>query len=347
LGKGKFGQVLLTTRTDGTGGLLAMKVLHKKLLYNSKLRERARNERMINGQLGPHPFVVRLRYAFATERCLCLVLELAPCGELFQLVTNHDPGSFDGKTYGRKFPEQAARFYVGESLLALEFLHANRVLYRDLKPENVLIQADGHVTISDFGLSKPGVSDPLRGARSMCGTPEYLAPEILRGTHEHGLAVDWWACGALLYELLSGQPPWYTKDKKKLFDRIANAPLKVPRGLRPKLSKDGEALLRALLHKDNAVRLGTDGGATALKNHKFFAMVDFGDLLRRQIDPPFAPRAHVTGADPAAVVAWDDIVPDPDAQFHKMDIADHRFNEIFAKFEFRHKDTATSTDGPR
>ena len=316
-----------------------MKVLHKKLLYNSKLRERARNERMINGQLGAHPFVVKMRFAFVTDKCLCLVLELAPCGELFQLITNHESGSFTGKTFGRKFPEQAARFYCAESLLALEFLHENDVLYRDLKPENVLIDADGHVTISDFGLSKPGVHDPLKGARSMCGTPEYLAPEILRGTHEHGLAADWWAMGALLYELLSGQPPWYTKDRNKLFERIKTAPLKMPKGLKPKLSKDGEALLRALLHKDNAVRLGTADGAKGLKEHKFFAMVDFDALLLKQIEPPFAPKTLVSKTDvrPDENVDWDDIKPDPNVTCHKMDIPDHRFNEIFAKFEYRSK----------
>ncbi|KAH8070990.1 serine/threonine kinase [Aureococcus anophagefferens] len=329
LGRGRFGEVLLTTHV-ASGGTFAMKVLHKKLLYNSKLRERARNERMINGQLGAHPFVVKMRYAFVTPKCLCLVLELAPCGELFQLITNHDSGSFTGKTFGRKFPEQAARFYVAESLLALEFLHGNDVLYRDLKPENVLINADGHVTISDFGLSKPGVHDPLKGARSMCGTPEYLAPEILRGTHEHGLAADWWTTGCLLYELLGGQPPWYTspskdRDRKKLFERITTAPLKMPRGV-----KQGSK-------RDNAVRLGTDLGAAALKTHKFFAMVDFDALLAKQVEPPFSPRTlvsgDVVGADEA--VAWDDIQPEASATVHKMDIPDHRFNEIFAKFEYR------------
>jgi serine/threonine protein kinase len=343
LGRGRFGEVLLTTHV-ASGGTFAMKVLHKKLLYNSKLRERARNERMINGQLGAHPFVVKMRYAFVTPKCLCLVLELAPCGELFQLITNHDSGSFTGKTFGRKFPEQAARFYVAESLLALEFLHGNDVLYRDLKPENVLINADGHVTISDFGLSKPGVHDPLKGARSMCGTPEYLAPEILRGTHEHGLAADWWTTGCLLYELLGGQPPWYTspskdRDRKKLFERITTAPLKMPRGVKPRLSKDGEHLLRGLLHKDNAVRLGTDLGAAALKTHKFFAMVDFDALLAKQVEPPFSPRTLVSGDDvgPDEAVAWDDIQPEASATVHKMDIPDHRFNEIFAKFEYRSK----------
>ncbi|KAH8060531.1 serine/threonine kinase [Aureococcus anophagefferens] len=273
LGRGRFGEVLLTTHV-ASGGTFAMKVLHK-LLYNSKLR-RARNERMINGQLGAHPFVVKMRYAFVTPN------------------------------------------------------------------PSVLINADGHVTISDFGLSKPGVHDPLKGARSMCGTPEYLAPEILRGTHEHGLAADWWTTGCLLYELLGGQPPWYTspskdRDRKKLFERITTAPLKMPRGVKPRLSKDGEHLLRGLLHKDNAVRLGTDLGAAALKTHKFFAMVDFDALLAKQVEPPFSPRTLVSGDDvgPDEAVAWDDIQPEASATVHKMDIPDHRFNEIFAKFEYR------------
>ena len=131
LGKGKFGEVYLTTHQP-SGRLYALKVLHKRLLYNSKLRERARNERRINGALGPHPFIIRMQYAFATEKCLCLVLDLAPCGELFQLVKVAHPWK-NGKTKPGKFPEQAARFYVAECLLALEFLHERRVLYRDLK----------------------------------------------------------------------------------------------------------------------------------------------------------------------------------------------------------------------
>ena len=173
LGKGKFGEVYLTTHQP-SGRLYALKVLHKRLLYNSKLRERARNERRINGALGPHPFIIRMQYAFATEKCLCLVLDLAPCGELFQLVKVAHPWK-NGKTKPGKFPEQAARFYVAECLLALEFLHERRVLYRDLKPENVLIQRDGHVCISDFGLSKPGVNHPLRG-RGRCAARPSISP---------------------------------------------------------------------------------------------------------------------------------------------------------------------------
>ena len=335
LGKGKFGEVYLTTHQP-SGRLYALKVLHKRLLYNSKLRERARNERRINGALGPHPFIVRMQYAFATERCLCLVLDLAPCGELFQLVKVAHPWK-NGKTKPGKFPEQAARFYVAECLLALEFLHERRVLYRDLKPENVLIQRDGHVCISDFGLSKPGVNHPLRGARSMCGTPEYLAPEILRGTHEHGLAVDFWCLGALFYELLDGYPPWFTKDKKKLLERVArrDLELKLPRGLKPKLSKDGELCLRALLHRDATVRLGSDGDAQAVKDHPCFGMVDFDGLAMRHVDPPFLPTRFVADLRSDEEVLWSDVKVDADRKLQRMDISDERFDEIFAKFEYR------------
>ncbi|KAJ8600229.1 hypothetical protein CTAYLR_001959 [Chrysophaeum taylorii] len=336
LGRGRFGEVLLATHRTSRS-IVALKVLHKELLWNSKMRERARNEFKINVTLlraGEHPFIVRLMFAFSTRRCLCLALDVAPCGELFQLTTNHEPGSFLGKTQGRRFPEKAARFYVSECLLALEFLHEAKVLYRDLKPENVLLAEDGHVKISDFGLSKPNVSKPLEGAKSMCGTPEYMAPEILQNNHDHGLAIDWWALGALCYELVDGHPPWHAKDRTQLFDKIVKTSLKMPKNVKPKLSVDCLDLLKTLLEKNAPKRLGVEG-ATQVKNHKFFAMVDFEALFERKIDPPFQPKPPApTKLDTTVDLDWASIQPQQ-APPRGMDITWEKFDQIFNGFEYR------------
>ena len=120
------------------------------------------------------------------------------------------------------FPEPRARFYAAEITLALEHVHRLNIIYRDLKPENVLLDARGHVRLTDFGLSKEGINDNVSGAHSFCGTPEYLAPEILN-RQGHGRAVDWWSLGALLYEMLTGLPPFYCRDREKLFEKLKNS----------------------------------------------------------------------------------------------------------------------------
>merc|ERR1711937_1071322 len=122
-------------------------------------------------------------------------------------------------------------FYASEILLAIQYLHDHDVIYRDLKPENVLLAADGHVKITDFGFSKEGIKDNV-SATSMCGTPEYLAPEIL-GKLGHGKAVDWYTLGALMYEMLTGLPPFYTRDRAKLFERIRRGELAYPSYITP------------------------------------------------------------------------------------------------------------------
>jgi serine/threonine protein kinase len=127
----------------------------------------------------------------------------------------------------KKFPEHMARFYSAEITLALDTMHEHGVVYRDLKPENILLDGEGHIKLADFGLAKEGVHEAAEGAHSLCGTPEYLSPEVL-DRQGHGTAVDWWNLGMVLYEMLTGLPPWYTTDRDKLFERLRSAPLKFP-----------------------------------------------------------------------------------------------------------------------
>ena len=221
-----------------------------------------------------HPFVVGLQMAFQTRDKFFFVLDYCAGGELFCHLQRLG-----------KFAEPRARFYTAELVLALAHVHALGVVYRDLKPENVLLDARGHVRLTDFGLSKEGVTLHAKGAHSFCGTPEYLAPEIL-ARRGHGRAVDWWSLGALLYEMLTGLPPFYSRDREKLFEGIKHGELGYPGHLSP----DAKAILRALLERDPARRLGSGpGDADEIRAHTFFARVDWDALLDGTAPPPWQP----------------------------------------------------------
>lgn len=214
IGKGSFGKVTLV-RKKSDARLYAMKVLAKQNIIKRKQVEHTRTERNVLGRLN-HPFIVKLHYAFQTEAKLYFVLDYCAGGELFFHLSRM-----------KKFPEHMARFYAAEITLALDAMHTHGVVYRDLKPENILLDGDGHIKLADFGLAKEGIHEAAEGAHSLCGTPEYLSPEVL-DRQGHGTAVDWWNLGMVLYEMLTGLPPWYTTDREKLFERLRSAPLKFP-----------------------------------------------------------------------------------------------------------------------
>ena len=170
-------------------------------------------------------------------------------------------------------------------VLAIAHLHQNNIIYRDLKPENVLIDKDGYIKITDFGLSKQNILDNF-GATSFCGTPEYLAPEIIENKG-HGKAVDWWSLGAITYEMLTGLPPFYSKDRDKLFKNIRSGLIRYP----PYLSKDAVSLLQAFFIKDPDKRLGSGpNGLNDIKAHPFFKNLDWDAIFKKKIKPPFIPK---------------------------------------------------------
>ena len=175
LGKGAFGKVLLVTKKD-TGDLFAMKSLKKEMIEQRNQRTHTKTERQILGEVDC-PFIVQLKYAFQTSDKLYMVMDFVNGGELFFHLRRCT-----------KFPEERTRFYAAEILLALDYLHTQKIVYRDLKPENVLIDSEGHIKLTDFGLSKIFFTGEKK-AFSFCGTPEYLAPEILKGIG-HDQAVD-------------------------------------------------------------------------------------------------------------------------------------------------------------
>lgn len=155
-----------------------------------------------------------------------------------------------------------------------------------MKPENILLDNEGHIKLVDFGLAKEGVSDAALGANSFCGTNEYLSPEVI-DRQGHGYAVDWWSLGMVTYEMLTGLPPWYTQDKDKLFENLRSAPLKFPMSV----ARTPALFIQALLNRNPVKRLGANGGEE-VRRHAFFSTIDWDALYNRRIQPPFEPMRN-------------------------------------------------------
>jgi serine/threonine-protein kinase Psk1 len=274
LGKGSFGTVVLVKQTR-TGRLFAQKQFKKaSLIVRKKLVDQTRTERDILKSIR-HPFIVKLYYAFQDHEKLYLILEYAQGGELFHHLSME-----------RMFPEDTARFYMAEMVLALEHLHqVVGVVYRDLKPENCLLDSEGHLLLTDFGLSKVPVDDADK-CKSFLGTVEYMAPEIVAGK-EYGMAVDWWSFGALGHDLLTGSPPFTANNHAKTQEKILRAKLQLPYFLGP----DAKDLLTRLLRKDPNKRLGSNmpKDLAIIKGHRFFKKIDWKKLSNRELEPPIIP----------------------------------------------------------
>mmetsp|Transcript_9799 Transcript_9799/g.21211 ORF Transcript_9799/g.21211 Transcript_9799/m.21211 type:complete len:656 (-) Transcript_9799:1629-3596(-) len=273
IGKGSFGKVFLV-REIKTGETYALKVLRKDNIIKRNQVEHTKTERSVLGYV-KHPFIVGLNMAFQTKDKLFFVLDYCAGGELF----------FHLGKLGR-FPEDRAKFYAAEIVLAIDYVHSLDIVYRDLKPENVLLDHRGHIRLTDFGLSKEGIVSSSSGANSFCGTPEYLAPEILDRLG-HGRAVDWWSLGALLYEMLTGLPPFYCQERERLFQKIRRSELTYPSTVRP----DAKVLLKGLLTKDPQHRVGSGPeDAEEIKRQAFFSSISWDGLSRGEIEPPWVPK---------------------------------------------------------
>lgn len=182
------------------------------------------------------------------------------------------------------FSERQAWFYSACVLLGLEFLHQNRIIYRDLKLDNLLMDSDGFVRIADFGLCKEGMGHGDRTS-TFCGTPEFLAPEVLTDS-TYTRAVDWWGLGVLIYEMLVGESPFPGDDEEEVFDSIVNDEVRYPRFLSP----ESVSLIQKLLQKNPEKRLGAgEQDANEVKRHRFFQGIDWEALLAKRVKPPFLP----------------------------------------------------------
>ncbi|KAI0020516.1 protein kinase-like protein [Xylariomycetidae sp. FL0641] len=275
LGKGTYGTVLLVKQRS-SGRLYAQKQFKKaSVVVHKKLVEQTKTERQILESVNRHPFVVKLFYAFQDHEKLYLILEYGQGGELFTHLNTE-----------KMFPESTAAFYMAEMVLALAHLHEHLgVVYRDLKPENCLLDAQGHLLLTDFGLSKVAVDDD-DSCKSILGTVEYMAPEVVLG-QRYGKAVDWWSLGALGYDLMTGNPPFRGGNNAKIQNNIVKQKLTLPYFLGP----DARDLLLRLLKKEPAKRLGSNmpKDLQTIKKHRFFKKIDWKKLEAREMEPPIQP----------------------------------------------------------
>ncbi|CAD8173792.1 unnamed protein product [Paramecium octaurelia] len=272
IGVGGFSLVYLVRKKD-TGKFYALKLIDKEFIIAKKKQQIVLNERNIMTLLNS-PFLLHLSYAFESRQFVVFVLEFCQGGELFYQLKQI-----------KRMSEEQACFYIAEICLGLHEIHSMNILYRDIKPENILMDIEGHVRIADFGLSKPEISRDEK-AYSFCGSPEYMAPEMLL-KQGHSQTVDFYCLGALLYELLTGLPPYYSTDTNQIYQDILYSKLSFPNDIN--LSKDVKSLLTQLLDKNPSQRLGASGGIQEILQHSFFAQIDFKLLMLKKIKPPFRP----------------------------------------------------------
>uniref|UniRef100_UPI00398EB744 serine/threonine-protein kinase N2 n=1 Tax=Pristiophorus japonicus TaxID=55135 RepID=UPI00398EB744 len=274
LGRGHFGKVLLAEHKS-TKKMFAIKALTKgNVVFRDEVDSLMCEKRIFEtASSAQHPFLVNLFACFQTPNHVCFVMEYAPGGDLMMHIRSN------------VFSEPQARFYAACVILGLQFLHEKNIVYRDLKLDNLLMDADGYVKIGDFGLCKEGMGFGDL-TNTFCGTPEFLAPEVLTET-SYTRAVDWWGLGVLIYEMLVGECPFPGDDDDEVFDTIVNDEVRYPRFL----STEAISVIRKLLRKNPECRLG--GGeqdAEEVKKELYFREVDWEALFARRVKPPFIPK---------------------------------------------------------
>ena len=267
LGQGSFGEVYLVKKKD-SDDFYAMKVLDKCRIAKQNIFKYVLTERNILSVMH-NPFIVRLNYAFQTSEKLFLLLDYCPGGDLSKQLQIQT-----------RFSEEKAKFYICEIILALGELHKNNIIFRDLKPDNIVIDKEGHALLTDFGLSREGIIGK-DVAKSFCGSIAYLAPEMLSRTG-HGKGVDWYLLGVLFYELLVGVPPYFTTNQEQIFRNIQNAQLYIP----PFVSNKAANLIKSLLKRNPNERLGSKRDVEEIKEHEYFADVDWQKVYERKYKPP-------------------------------------------------------------
>ncbi|KAF9787801.1 Pkinase-domain-containing protein [Thelephora terrestris] len=274
IGKGSFGKVMQVRKKD-TQRVYALKTIRKANIASRPGEiTHILAERTVLALVN-NPFIVPLKFSFQTPDKLYLVMSFVNGGELFYHLQREG-----------KFDEHRSRFYAAELLCALEHLHGFNVVYRDLKPENILLDYTGHIALCDFGLCKLNMSETEK-ATTFCGTPEYIAPELLE-SQGYTKTVDWWTLGVLIYEMLTGLPPFYDENVNIMYQRILSDPLNFP----PDISSEAKSVMTGLLQRDPKRRLGNHGG-DEIKKHPFFARyIDWSRLMAKKIQPPFKPSVE-------------------------------------------------------
>ncbi|KAI5712190.1 hypothetical protein M8J75_006531 [Diaphorina citri] len=285
IGRGSYAKVLMV-ELKRTRRIYAMKVIKKNLVTDDEDIDWVQTEKHVFETASNHPFLVGLHSCFQTPSRLFFVIEFVRGGDLMFHMQRQ-----------RRLPEEHARFYAAEISLALNFLHDKGIIYRDLKLDNVLLDHEGHIKLTDYGMCKEGIR-PGDTTSTFCGTPNYIAPEILRG-EDYGFSVDWWALGVLLYEMLAGRSPFdiaganphdnpdqNTEDY--LFQVILEKTIRIPRSLSVKAA----SVLKGFLNKNPLERLGCnrEAGFQEIAGHSFFRNIDWAALEAKQVPPPYKPR---------------------------------------------------------
>ena len=274
LGRGSFGEVLLV-KLKATGKIYAMKILDKKILKLKNQQNHTKTERDLMVRINS-PFIVNIKSAFQDNNNLYLVSEFMQGGDMFFHMHDNQTNIFS---------LEKTKFYVIELILALDSLHKNNMVYRDLKPENILLDSKGHIKLTDFGLSKI-LEDGEDKAYTLCGTPQYLAPEVLL-RKGYDKAVDWWSLGCIMYEMLTGKLPFPFKRGVKLSIKTYEKKINFP----SKITENAKDLIQKLLVINPNDRLGSGAdGSENIKKHPFFEEVDWDSAFEKQLDPPFVPK---------------------------------------------------------
>lgn len=288
VGIGSYGQVVLV-RSIQTTKPFALKILPKAKIVQKKQVEHTLNERTILNAVS-FPFIVQMPFSFKDNANLYMVLEYAKGGEMFSHLRRL-----------RKFSEPLSQFYASQIVLILEYLHHLNIVYRDLKPENLLIDTQGYIKLTDFGFAKR-----LKGSRTytLCGTPEYLAPEVIL-SKGYTMAADWWSLGVLLYEMTVGVPPFYAEQPIHIYEKIVTGKTSYP----SHLSQDIKHLLVNLLQLDLTTRYGNmKNGVRDIKRHPWFRSIDWMAIYYKQVKAPFLPEFS---EDPADFRNYDDYEEEP------------------------------------
>ncbi|XP_065605592.1 protein kinase C delta type isoform X2 [Cyrtonyx montezumae] len=269
LGKGSFGKVLLA-ELKGKNEFFAIKALKKDVVLIDDDVECTMVEKRVLALAWENPFLTHLYCTFQTKDHLFFVMEFLNGGDLMFHI--QDKGRFD---------LYRATFYGAEILCGLQFLHSKGIIYRDLKLDNVMLDKEGHIKIADFGMCKENVVGENK-ASTFCGTPDYIAPEILQGL-KYTFSVDWWSFGVLLYEMLIGQSPFHGDDEDELFESIRVDTPHYPRWI----TKESKDILEKLFERDPTRRLGVTGN---IRDHPFFKTINWVTLEKREVEPPFKPK---------------------------------------------------------
>lgn len=279
LGQGAYGKVLLV-KNKNTSKLFARKELKKaSLILNTKNIERTMSERTILSKITSHQNIVKLFYALHDNSKLYLLMEYIPGGELFKYLVEE-----------KFLTEKKTSFYIIQMSSALKFLHNFGIVYRDLKPENCMLDKDGYMILTDFGLAKKSTDDDIERStdnwcNSIIGTPEYCAPEVLKGEN-YGFAADWWSLGCVTYDLLTGNPPFTGNNHKIIMNKVIKEKPKYPFYV----TTTSIEILNKLLNKNPDKRFNVDAKWEKFQKFQFFRHYKFQDIEERKVEPPIKPK---------------------------------------------------------